>query len=247
MHFIYFWSACTKCPLCARCRHLFLFSSVDFVRWLCAVSMDELASPTHPRMFSLQKIVEISYYNMGRIRLQWSRIWEVIGDHFNKVGEDLLIWGLSLIDTETCFSDTCTIWFCCLEGNMQKYSMFLDWSFLWPNKLEIHFFRWQESEQSAKNGLLSFPQSQILSPTIKQSVSGVMNLNIEDIYTKVFNARQCRRKKNYHTVRNMKNKLPNMCSSGLVLKGIWLTETLPLCFVWNEKSQNSNLSHWKWI
>lgn len=61
------------------------FFAVDFVRWLCAVSMDELASPTHPRMFSLQKIVEISYYNMGRIRLQWSRIWEVIGDHFNKV------------------------------------------------------------------------------------------------------------------------------------------------------------------
>lgn len=59
--------------------------AVDFVRWLCAVSMDELVSPTHPRMFSLQKIVEISYYNMGRIRLQWSRIWEVIGDHFNKV------------------------------------------------------------------------------------------------------------------------------------------------------------------
>lgn len=68
-----------------------IFSSVltvDFVRWLCAVSMDELASPTHPRMFSLQKIVEISYYNMGRIRLQWSRIWEVIGDHFNKVGRE---------------------------------------------------------------------------------------------------------------------------------------------------------------
>lgn len=63
------------------CGHL----TVDFVRWLCAVSMDELLSATHPRMFSLQKIVEISYYNMGRIRLQWSRIWEVIGDHFNKV------------------------------------------------------------------------------------------------------------------------------------------------------------------
>lgn len=88
--------------------------------------MDELASPTHPRMFSLQKIVEISYYNMGRIRLQWSRIWEVIGDHFNKVGEDFLIQGLSLIDTETCFSDTCTMRSCCLDGNMQKYCMFLD-------------------------------------------------------------------------------------------------------------------------
>uniref|UniRef100_A0A3B3BQC5 ADP-ribosylation factor guanine nucleotide-exchange factor 1 (brefeldin A-inhibited) n=1 Tax=Oryzias melastigma TaxID=30732 RepID=A0A3B3BQC5_ORYME len=60
--------------------------------------MDELASPTHPRMFSLQKIVEISYYNMGRIRLQWSRIWEVIGDHFNKVGcnpnEDVAIFAV---------------------------------------------------------------------------------------------------------------------------------------------------------
>lgn len=63
--------------------------TVDFVRWLCAVSMDELASAHQPRMFSLQKIVEISYYNMNRIRLQWSRIWQVIGDHFNKVGEAL--------------------------------------------------------------------------------------------------------------------------------------------------------------
>uniref|UniRef100_A0A8C5K947 ADP ribosylation factor guanine nucleotide exchange factor 2 n=1 Tax=Jaculus jaculus TaxID=51337 RepID=A0A8C5K947_JACJA len=71
---------------------------VDFVRWLCAVSMDELASHHHPRMFSLQKIVEISYYNMNRIRLQWSRIWHVIGDHFNKVGcnpnEDVAIFAV---------------------------------------------------------------------------------------------------------------------------------------------------------
>ncbi len=57
---------------------------VEFVKWLCYVSVDELsASP--PRMFSLQKIVEISYYNMGRIRLQLTRIWNVIGEHFNKV------------------------------------------------------------------------------------------------------------------------------------------------------------------
>uniref|UniRef100_A0A8C9XJH3 ARF guanine nucleotide exchange factor 2 n=1 Tax=Sander lucioperca TaxID=283035 RepID=A0A8C9XJH3_SANLU len=71
---------------------------VDFVRWLCAVSMDELASAHQARMFSLQKIVEISYYNMNRIRLQWSRIWQVIGDHFNKVGcnpnEDVAIFAV---------------------------------------------------------------------------------------------------------------------------------------------------------
>ncbi|KAK6645643.1 Brefeldin A-inhibited guanine nucleotide-exchange protein 1 [Polyplax serrata] len=59
---------------------------VDFVVALCQMSVDELDNATHPRMFSLQKIVEISYYNMGRIRLQWSRIWQVLGEHFNKVG-----------------------------------------------------------------------------------------------------------------------------------------------------------------
>ena len=59
---------------------------VEFVRALCAVSLEELGSSSHPRMFSLQKLVEISYYNMGRIRLQWSRIWQVLGEHFNKVG-----------------------------------------------------------------------------------------------------------------------------------------------------------------
>ena len=51
------------------------------------VSEVELSNPTMIRMFSLQKIVEIAYYNMGRIRLQWSRIWAVLGDHFNKVSD----------------------------------------------------------------------------------------------------------------------------------------------------------------
>jgi len=41
-------------------------------------------------MFSLLKVVEISYYNMGRIRLQWSRIWEIVGEHFNKVCQRLI-------------------------------------------------------------------------------------------------------------------------------------------------------------
>lgn len=58
---------------------------VDFVTALVSVSQDELANLSQPRMYSLQKIVEIAYYNMGRIRLQWSRIWSVLGDYFNKV------------------------------------------------------------------------------------------------------------------------------------------------------------------
>ena len=71
---------------------------VDFVHCLCAVSMEELNASTGPRMFSLQKIVEISYYNMGRIRLEWSRIWAVLGDHFNSVGchpdEDIALFAI---------------------------------------------------------------------------------------------------------------------------------------------------------
>lgn len=58
---------------------------VEFVKWLCFVSEIELKY-CPPRMYSLQKIVEISYYNMSRIRLQWTRIWNILGEHFNKAG-----------------------------------------------------------------------------------------------------------------------------------------------------------------
>lgn len=58
---------------------------VHFVRALCEVSKEELSTGGNPRMFMLQKIVEISFYNMNRIRLQWSRIWTILGEHFNKV------------------------------------------------------------------------------------------------------------------------------------------------------------------
>lgn len=41
---------------------------VSFVRALAAISSDELADVASPRVFSLTKIVEISHFNMGRIR-----------------------------------------------------------------------------------------------------------------------------------------------------------------------------------
>lgn len=59
---------------------------VEFVTHLCAVSREELSSPTDPQVYSLQKIVEIAYYNMSRVRLVWSRIWEVLGEFFTEVG-----------------------------------------------------------------------------------------------------------------------------------------------------------------
>lgn len=62
---------------------------VDFVQSLSDVSWEEIQSSgmssDNPRLFSLQKLVEISYYNMNRIRMEWSNIWLILGNHFNAV------------------------------------------------------------------------------------------------------------------------------------------------------------------
>ncbi|OMO93156.1 Zinc finger, FYVE-type [Corchorus capsularis] len=57
---------------------------VAFVK--AQVSISELQSPTDPRVFSLTKLVEIAHYNMNRIRLVWSRMWNVFSDFFVAVG-----------------------------------------------------------------------------------------------------------------------------------------------------------------
>ena len=61
--------------------------TVDFVTALSKVSAEELSIPSGSRMYCLQRIVEIAYYNMDRIRLEWSRIWAILGKHFNTVSE----------------------------------------------------------------------------------------------------------------------------------------------------------------
>lgn len=58
---------------------------VEFFTALCGVSAEELKQ-TPPRVFSLQKLVEISYYNMARIRMVWARIWLVLSQHFVSAG-----------------------------------------------------------------------------------------------------------------------------------------------------------------
>ncbi|CAL0324557.1 unnamed protein product [Lupinus luteus] len=59
---------------------------IDFVKALCKVSIEELRSPSDPRVFSLTKMVEIAHYNMNRIRLVWSSIWHVLSDFFVTIG-----------------------------------------------------------------------------------------------------------------------------------------------------------------
>ncbi|GAO17369.1 uncharacterized protein UV8b_00196 [Ustilaginoidea virens] len=64
-------------------------SIVHFAKALTEVSWAEIkasGSNDSPRTYSLQKIVEISYYNMKRVRFEWTNIWDVLGEHFNEVG-----------------------------------------------------------------------------------------------------------------------------------------------------------------
>uniref|UniRef100_A0A7I4C777 SEC7 domain-containing protein n=1 Tax=Physcomitrium patens TaxID=3218 RepID=A0A7I4C777_PHYPA len=58
---------------------------VEFFGALCGVSAEELRQ-SPPRVFSLTKLVEISYYNMTRIRMVWGRIWAVLSLHFIAAG-----------------------------------------------------------------------------------------------------------------------------------------------------------------
>lgn len=62
---------------------------IDFIKALTDVAYEEIESSldsTTPRTFSLQKVIDVCYYNMGRIRLEWSPIWAVMGECFNKIG-----------------------------------------------------------------------------------------------------------------------------------------------------------------
>lgn len=69
---------------------------VDFIRALANIALEELAELNHPldpsklqsspKMFSIQKVVEVAYYNMNRIRLEWREIWAVLGPIFNQLG-----------------------------------------------------------------------------------------------------------------------------------------------------------------
>lgn len=63
-------------------------SIVAFITALATVAWEEigLLSSTTPRLFSLQKFVDICYYNMTRIKVQWTQIWAAMGPTFHQAG-----------------------------------------------------------------------------------------------------------------------------------------------------------------
>jgi Sec7-like guanine-nucleotide exchange factor len=53
---------------------------------LCRLCTVQLSERELPRVFSLQKMVEVTQYNMNRVRLVWSRMWSAIAPHMVRVG-----------------------------------------------------------------------------------------------------------------------------------------------------------------
>lgn len=58
---------------------------VPFVHALCKVSNNEFAQRP-PRTFCLQKIVEVTSFNMERARFVWTQIWKPISQHLVEAG-----------------------------------------------------------------------------------------------------------------------------------------------------------------
>ncbi|CDF38205.1 unnamed protein product [Chondrus crispus] len=63
--------------------HLSAAGVTDFCGALCTISLEELSEGPSPRLFCLQKIVELAYYNMeARTRIEWGKIWLQMGPFF---------------------------------------------------------------------------------------------------------------------------------------------------------------------
>ncbi|KUJ16463.1 Sec7-domain-containing protein [Mollisia scopiformis] len=101
---------------------------VHFVRALTEVSWEEIkisGQNESPRTYSLQKLVEISYYNMTRVRFEWTNIWVVLGEHFNRVG---------------CYNNTAVVFFA-LDSLRQLSMRFMEIEELPGFKFQKDFLR----------------------------------------------------------------------------------------------------------
>ncbi|GME86040.1 unnamed protein product [Ambrosiozyma monospora] len=63
-----------------------IFDLVAALSGVARVEIESSGQSAQPRMFSLQKLVDVCYANMGRIRVQWSALWAVMNEKFNEFG-----------------------------------------------------------------------------------------------------------------------------------------------------------------
>lgn len=66
--------------------HLSWESLLEMIDYMCEISKEELKDVKKPRIFCLQKIVEVADFNMDRIKIIWSKLWNKIKDYFSTIG-----------------------------------------------------------------------------------------------------------------------------------------------------------------
>lgn len=58
-------------------------SILEFISALCDLSKEEIK---YNRVFLLSRVIEVADFNMNRIKIIWSRMWEIMREHFLEVG-----------------------------------------------------------------------------------------------------------------------------------------------------------------
>lgn len=66
--------------------HLSWESLLEMIDFLCEISKEELKDVKKPKIFCLQKLIEVADFNMDRIKIIWSKVWNKIKDYFSTVG-----------------------------------------------------------------------------------------------------------------------------------------------------------------
>lgn len=61
-------------------------SLLELIDYLCEISQKELKNIDKPRVFCLQKLVEVADFNMDRIKIIWSKMWNKIKEFFSEIG-----------------------------------------------------------------------------------------------------------------------------------------------------------------
>ncbi|CAD8080310.1 unnamed protein product [Paramecium sonneborni] len=83
--------------------HLDSNSILEFISALCELSKEEIK---YNRIFLLSRILEVADFNMNRIKIIWSRMWEIMREHFLEVGclknVDIAIYAIDQLKQLSC-------------------------------------------------------------------------------------------------------------------------------------------------
>ncbi|CAD8161380.1 unnamed protein product [Paramecium pentaurelia] len=78
-------------------------SILEFIRALCELSIEEIK---YNRIFLLSRVIEVADFNMNRIKIIWSRMWEIMREHFLEVGclknVDVAIYAIDQLKQLSC-------------------------------------------------------------------------------------------------------------------------------------------------